>query len=333
MALAREFSIADTKVPPGVCKDIKIKITELYTATPLFIPVTVINGRQEGVSLFVMATLHGDELNGIEIVRHIRNTTPAYALKGRLILVGIANPISFINQTRDLPDGRDLNRAFPGSKKGSMASQIAYALFETIVSKSDYGIDIHSATRGRSNLPHIRADMRIPGAARIAKAFGTKVIFDLPGETRMLRKVACDRGIPTIAYEAGEPMKFESDVVQDGIKGIRNVMKELGMIAGEKLMPRYQLVVKEHKWIRAERGGILVLKVKPGDVVNKGDPIAFNLKPFGVEQNTLRAPFSGLVVGVTTVPMVIPGSAVAHILKVDQDIERFKEITRRIKLR
>jgi hypothetical protein len=110
-------------------------------------------------------------------------------------------------------------------------------------------------------------------------------------------------------------------------------MKELGMIAGEKLMPRYQLVVKEHKWIRAERGGILVLKVKPGDVVNKGDPIAFNLKPFGVEQNTLRAPFSGLVVGVTTVPMVIPGSAVAHILKVDQDIERFKEITRRIKLR
>ena len=328
------FELGSILVKPGESKDIKIKVTELYISTPIFMPVTVINGRYTGPTIFVTAAIHGDELNGVEIIRQIRAYVDPQELSGRLILVPIANPISFISQARDLPDNRDLNRAFPGSKNGSMASILANTIFGKIVKRSNYGIDLHTAPPGRTNLPHIRADMSISGVRYIAKAFGSEIIFDMPGERTMLRYQACKAGIPTIVYEAGEPLRFQEYAIKKGVEGIKNILTGLDMVEDGKsrLTCLVSLVVTDHKWIRAEHGGILILKVKPGDIVKKGAEIAVNTKPFGTEVNSLFAPFTGLVVGTTTLPMAIPGSAICHIVKLDKKLGDMKRISRVFKI-
>ena len=235
-------------------------------------------------------------------------------VKGTLILVMISNPIAFLNMSRDLPDGRDLNRYFPGRDRGSMASSIADAIFTKIVRVSDYGIDLHTAAAGRTNLPHVRADLSKPVLRRMAEAFGCEIVFDMPGEEGMLRRAASQAGVPTIVYEAGEPLKFQKSLIRRGVQGICNVLADLGMHSFERMTPEFQVTVEDHRWIRAGRGGILNLEVKPGDIIEKGGTIALNTRPFGTGVRRIRAPYSGLVVGVTTVPMVIPGSAVCHLV-------------------
>lgn len=310
----KAFEIAGMKVPAGTRKDLQIRISEFYTATPVFIPVTVVHGRRPGPALFVAAAVHGNEINGIEMVRQIRTLVDARRLRGTLILVLIANPISFLTMSRDLPDGRDLNRYFPGRERGSMASLIADAIFSKIVRRADFGIDLHTAAAGRTNLPHVRADLRSPVLRSLATAFGCEVLFDMPGEEGMLRRAASQAGVPTIVYEAGEPLKFQKPLIRRGVEGICNVMADLRMYDVDRVPPRFQIVVEDHRWIRASRGGILNLQVKPGDIIAKGGVVGVSTRPFGTEERTIRAPYAGLVVGCTTIPMVIPGSAVCHLV-------------------
>jgi predicted deacylase len=310
----KPFEIAGMTVAPGRRKDLKVRISEFTTAMPVFIPVTVIHGSRPGPTLYVTAAVHGNELNGIEMVRHLRAEVDARQLRGTIILVLIANPIAFTALSRDLPDGRDLNRFFPGRDRGSMASHIADAIFTKIVRICDYGIDLHTAAAGRTNLPHVRADMSSPVLRRLACAFGCEVIFDMPGEEGMLRRAATRAGIPTLVYEAGEPLKFQKKLIRRGVEGIRNLLADLKMVECERSSPLFQIVVDDHRWVRAEEGGILNLLVQPGDILEKGDTIAVNTKPFGTELSRLRAPRSGLVVGCITMPMVFPGSAVCHLV-------------------
>ena len=310
----KAFEIAGMKVPVGHRKDLKIRISEFYTATPVFIPVTVIHGRRPGPTLFVAAAVHGNEINGVEITRQLRLFVDPAQLRGTLILLVIANPIAFLTMSRDLPDGRDLNRYFPGRERGSMASLIADAIFTKVVRLADFGIDLHTAAAGRTNLPHVRADLRSPVLRRMASAFGSEVIFDMPGEEGMLRRAASKAGVPTIVYEAGEPLKFQKPLIRRGLEGVCNLMADLRMYEVERVPARFQIIVEDHRWIRATRGGILNLMVKPGDIIAKNGVIAVNTKPFGTEVRQMRAPYAGLVVGCTTVPMVIPGSAVCHLV-------------------
>ena len=310
----KPFEIAGMKVPAGRRKDLKIRISEFYTATPVFIPVTVAHGRRPGPTLYVAAAVHGDEINGVEMVRQVRALLDPERLRGTVILVLIANPISFLTMSRDLPDGRDLNRYFPGREHGSMASLIADAIFTKIVRRADFGIDLHTAAAGRTNLPHVRADLRSPVLRRMASAFGCEVIFDMPGDEGMLRRAASQAGVPTIVYEAGAPLKFQRPLIRRGVEGICNVMADLRMYEVDRVPARFQIIVEDHRWIRASRGGILNLMVKPGDIIAKNSVIAVNTKPFGTEVRRIRAPYTGLVVGCTTVPMVIPGSAVCHMI-------------------
>jgi hypothetical protein len=326
------FEIAGMKISPGARKDIHIKISEMYTATPVFIPVTVVHGAHSGPTLFVTAAIHGDEINGVEVVRRIRMDVDPAQLRGTILLVMVANPIAFLNMSRELPDGRDLNRFFPGRRAGSMASYIAGHIFEKVVRRADYGIDLHTAARGRTNLPHVRADMKIQGVRRLAHAFGSEIIFDLEGEKGMLRCAATRAGIPTIVFEAGEPLKFQRGLIQRGIDGVKNSIAELGMYSFPRVSPLFQIVVEDHRWIRAEKGGIMIMNVQPGDIIEKGDEIAMNTKPFGTEVNRLKAPYTGLVVGTTTVPMVIPGSAVCHLVKLDHKAPTLKKLLRKHRL-
>lgn len=328
----KTFEIAGMKVRPGHRKDLKIRISEFYTATPVFIPVTVLHGTEPGPVLYVTAAIHGDEINGIEIVRQMRTAIDPKKLRGTVILVLIANPIAFLTMTRDLPDGRDLNRFFPGRDRGSMASHIADAIFTKIVKISDYGVDLHTAAATRTNLPHVRADMKSPVLRRLAAAFGSEVVFDMPGEEGMLRRAATQAGIPTVVFEAGEPLKFQKNIIRQGVTGLRNLLADLKMVAFERTSPAFQIVVTDYRWIRAEKGGILNLHVKPGDIIEKGDTIAVNTKPFGTEVSRLEAPYTGLVVGCTTLPMVIPGQAVCHLVALDSKYKILKKLLRRQRL-
>jgi hypothetical protein len=313
----KAFEIAGMRVSPGRRKDVKIRISEFYTASPVFIPVTVIHGREPGPVVYITAAVHGNEINGVEMVRQLRTRVDPHRLRGTIILVLIANPISFLTMSRDLPDGRDLNRFFPGRERGSMASHIAGAIFQKVVKLADYGIDLHTAATGRTNLPHVRADMHRPVLRRFATAFGCEVVFDMPGEEGTLRRAATQAGVPTIVYEAGEPLKFQKNLIRRGVEGIQNVLADLRMCEFPRTSPSFQLVVSDHRWIRAERGGILMLNVRPGDIVEKGADIAVNTKPFGTELHRMKAPYTGLVIGCTTLPMVIPGSAVCHLVPLE----------------
>jgi hypothetical protein len=308
------LEIAGMKVRRGSRKDMKIRVSEFYTATPVFIPVTVIHGAQSGPVLYLTAAVHGNEINGVEMVRQLRAETDPRKLRGTLILVLIANPISFMAMTRDLPDGRDLNRFFPGRERGSMASQIAEALFTKVVKLSDYGLDLHTASSGRTNLPHVRADLRSSVLRRLAVAFGCEVLFDMPGDEGMLRRAATAAGVPTLVYEAGEPLKFQRKLIRRGLEGVRNLLVDLRMLDGDRSSPAFQVVVTDHRWLRAEKGGILNVQVQPGDIIEKGATVAVISKPFGTEIGKIRAPYGGLVVGVTTVPMALPGTAVCHLV-------------------
>ena len=325
----KAFRIAGMTVGVGRRKDVKIRISEFYTSTPVFIPVTVLHGTRPGPVVFLTAAVHGDEINGVEMLRQVRTSVDPRRLRGTLILVVIANPIAFMTMTRDLPDGRDLNRFFPGRGEGSMASLIADAIFTKIVRLCDYGIDLHTAAAGRTNLPHVRADMRKPALRRLASAFGSEIVFDLAGEKGTLRGAATAQGVPTIGFEAGEPLKFQAAMIRRGVEGVRNVLAELKMADLERVSPPFQVVVSDHRWIRARKGGILDLRVKPGDIVEKGQLIAVNTKPFGTEVNRLIVPRAGLIVGCTTVPMVIPGQAVCHLVGLHSRYRALKRILER----
>ncbi len=323
------FDMGSQKIMAGERRDMKLKISEMYTATPVYIPLSVVHGARPGARLFVTAAVHGNELNGVEMVRQMRADVDPMQLRGTLLLVFIANPIAFMMQSRDLPDGRDLNRVFPGTEKGSMAAQIAEELFEKVVLRADYGIDLHTAASGRTNLPHVRADMRLPSVRRVAHAFGCEIVFDMPGEKGMLRYAASRAGVPTIVYEAGEPLKFQKELIRQGVAGIKNVMADLGMYEFPRSSPPFQFMVEDHHWVRADKGGIFIHNVKPGDIVRKGEVIGVTTKPFGTEAAPLKAPYTGLVVGCSTIPMVIPGSAVVHLVKMGKKHKAFRKLLRR----
>jgi len=294
-----------------------MKISELYTATPVFIQFTCINGRRPGPAVFVTAAIHGDEFNGIESIRQLSNMIDPSKLSGTVVLVPIANPVGFIIQSRLLPDGRDLNRSFPGRRSGSMASQIAYELFNKVIAKCDYGIDLHTAGHGRTNLPHVRADLGKQNVRNLAFNFGSEIIIDTSAQKGTLRSTATKRGIPTIVFESGQPMKFEKVCIEKGIAGIKNVLSNLKMYSFQRTSPKYQVVIKDHKWVRSRHGGILILNVKSGDLVKKGQIIGYTTKPFGNRVHNITAPFIGLVISTTTIPTTIPGGAICHISKLD----------------
>ncbi|MBI4566592.1 MAG: succinylglutamate desuccinylase/aspartoacylase family protein [Planctomycetes bacterium] len=327
--VAHPFELGGIRVVPGERCDIRVKISEMYTALPVHVPLTIVHGARPGARLFVTAAVHGDEINGVEMIRRIRADIDPKQLRGTILLVAIANPIAFMNQMRELPDGRDLNRCFPGRELGSMASHIAASLFEKIIKRADFGVDLHTAASGRANLPHVRADMRYPQCRRLAAAFGCEVVFDLPAEKGTLRHAATRVGIPTIVYEAGEPLRFQENVIRQGVRGIKNLLSELGMADHPRVAPPFQIVVEDHKWIRAARGGILMMKVEPGRIVRKGEEIATNTKPFGTEMRRLKAPYTGLVVGVTTRPIVLPGSAACHLVRLGRHSKRVAMMIRR----
>jgi predicted deacylase len=324
---AAAFSISGIKVKPGETREIYLKVSESYLSGGIQIPITVIRGREEGPAAFVFAAIHGDEINGSDIVRRLIFDVNHEKLRGTLIAVPVVNIPGFLVQSRYLPYHRDLNRFFPGKPKGNNAERIAARLFKEIVLKCDFGIDLHTASSGRLNLPHVRGDMRDAGVKKLARAFGSTVMVDQTGLRGSMRRAATDAGVPTILFEAGETGRFSAKVSQEGLAGVLNVLREMGMLPdapkpGKKDRPAFQVIVKASDWVRAEKGGILDLAVGPGDLIYEGDRIGSVLNPFGKTVTQIRSPFTGIVIGVTTAPLMVPGTGIVHVARLKKTLSR-----------
>ena len=325
-----EFSISGIKVQPGETREIYLKVSESYLAGGIQIPITIIRGRKSGPTAFVIGAIHGNEINGADIVRRLIFDIDHEKLSGTLIAIPVVNIQGFLAQSRYLPYHRDLNRFFPGKRKGNNAERIAFRLFAEVISKCDFGIDLHTAAEGRLNLPHVRGDMSHPRVRNHARAFGTPVLIDQPGTRGSLRREATDSGVPTILFEAGESGRFSHKISIGGFKGVLNVLADMGMWPDHTLKrPSFQVIVKSSSWIRAEKGGILDLDVKPGDLIYEGDIVGSILNPFGKTVVRIRAPWTGIVIGVTTAPLCVPGTGVAHIAKLKKTLGMVERAVRR----
>ncbi len=302
-----------SRIEPGRNASVLMTVGESYLSVNITIPLHIWRGKDPGPTVLVTAAVHGDEINGTGAIRHIIREHPYELTAGTLVLVPVINIMGFERHSRYLPDRRDLNRCFPGSKNGSLASRLANAFFEGVVKRCDYCIDLHTAALRRTNFPNVRADMSDPRLAEFARAFGAELIVDGKGPKGSLRMSACKNGCATLILEAGEVWKVENAVVEYAHRGISNCLKHLGMIPGQPEEPPYRIETDASSWVRATHGGFLQFHVAPGEIVDKDQPIATNTDLLGDEQHVIRAPRDGIILGMTTLPSVAPGDPVCHL--------------------
>ncbi|HXH60899.1 MAG TPA: succinylglutamate desuccinylase/aspartoacylase family protein [Fimbriimonadaceae bacterium] len=307
------FQIGDETVAPGEVKNVSLDVAQTYTGQPVSIRAQVWNSKAPGPTVLVSGAIHGDEINGSGIVREIIRNKPHRLSKGTLVLVPVVNVLGFEQHNRYMPDRRDLNRFFPGKLDGSLTSRFAHAFFDEIVRRCDFVIDLHSAAWTRTNFPNVRADLSAPKVAAFAHSLGCEILVDDKGPKGSLRQEAVRAGVPTVLLEAGEVNKVEPRVVEFGLRLITNGLIGLGMIERKPYAPIYQAVIRRNSWIRAHSGGLLDFHVAPGDVVEKGEPVATNMTLLGEEQSVVNAPYGGIVLGMTTLPAVMPGDPIIHL--------------------
>ena len=286
-------------------------------------PVTVVRGTKPGPKLFICAAQHGDEINGVEMIRRLLKSKRIENIKGTLIAVPIVNVFGFIHSSRYLPDRRDLNRSYPGSKKGSLASRLAHLFIEEVASNATHGIDIHTAAVHRYNLPQIRANLENEETLAMARAFGTPVILHSRQRNNSLRETLAEMDKPIIVYEAGEALRFNESVIKYGVKGIIRVMRHLGMLRRTKSNIPEPVQTEKTRWVRAKQSGLMHLRVKAGVRVKRHQVIATITDPLGNTSVDLKSPFDGVIIGHTNLPLVNAGDAAIHVakVKVSQEIE------------
>lgn len=330
-----ELRIAGVNVELGQKKRIEIPVAKLYDHTAMHIAVQVIRGKVDGPTMFVSAAIHGDELIGVEIAKRLLEKKQIYKLKGTLIVIPVVNPFGYNTNSRYLPDRRDLNRSFPGSAEGSMASRIAHTFLNEVVYKCQYGIDIHSAAIHRENYPQMRLDFDDPEELKLAQVFGAPVILNSPLRAGTLRQSAQAKGIKTLLFETGEALRVDDHAANLAVHGIINVMEEVGMLSRDidAFHPKTMMVAKTSFWMRAPISGSLRSLKKLGAFVQPGDVLGVITDPFGEEKTNVTASKAGIIIGGVTMPLVNRGNALFHIATLedmqvvdDQDIIFDKDI-------
>ncbi|BFT31532.1 succinylglutamate desuccinylase/aspartoacylase family protein [Alteromonas sp. D210916BOD_24] len=283
------------------------------------IPIYVKRGKRPGPTMFVSAAIHGDELNGIEIVGRLIRSKAITSIKGTLIAVPMVNVYGVLNQSRYLPDRRDLNRSFPGNKKGSLAGRLANLFLKEVVSKCDVGIDLHTGAIHRSNLPQIRADLDNEEVLEMAKAFGVPVLLNAELRDGSLREAAKENGVKILLYEAGQALRYDELSIRAGVKGIINTMRHLGMLSKSRSKPSRkaheikQFIARQSGWVRASDSGFVTHLAQLGDHVAVGDKLAVIADPFGNHLNYILSPAEGVIIGKQNIPLTQEGEAVYHI--------------------
>jgi predicted deacylase len=337
----QSFTIGGAVINRGERKRVSLNVARLYDFTEVGIPVEVIRGKKNGPVLFVCSTIHGDEINGIEIVRRLLKHSSLRKLRGTLIAVPIMNVYGFNTRSRYLPDGRDLNRSFPGSHKGSLAAQIADILMKEIISKATHGIDLHTGSGHRVNLPHVRASIDNPETKLLARAFKTPVIINSSLRDGSLREAAYDHGVKMLVFEGGGALRFDEKIIKAGLHGILSVMRQTGMIqsVSHKTLskPKEVFIAHSSHWVRASSSGTMVQKKKTGESVKKGEILGVISDPFGDHNFPVKAERDGIIIGLTMLPLVNSGDALFHIAtfenvgEVEEQVDRYDAVLEPIK--
>ncbi len=314
------LAIGGEVIPRSKRVRLELPVSRLPTGTMMSLPVTVISGKRPGPRLWLSAAIHGDELNGVDIIRRVVKALKPHRLTGSVIAVPVVNIFGLLEQSRYLPDRRDLNRSFPGSARGSLASRLAALFMREVVSQCTHGIDLHTAAIHRTNLPQVRADLENPAAYRFAQAFGAPVMLHASHRDGSLRQAAAKRNIPILVYEAGEALRFDADAIQTGVEGIYRVMDYLGMYPPpESVASIDTLEAWESRWVRASRGGIWHRSASLGDVVKKRQPLGFITDTFGDKPVQVRSSLAGVVIGHGQNPLVNQGDALVHVARCQPD--------------
>lgn len=318
--MSRPSIVVDgVRVAPGQRRTVDVPAALLYTHAPVSLPVHVVHGRRDGPVLLVSAAIHGDEINGVEVIRRLLQLPALGRLRGTLLAVPIVNVFGFTARSRYLPDRRDLNRAFPGSERGSLASRLAYIFRTQVLDHATHVIDLHTAAIHRDNLPQIRANLEEPACEAMAQAFGTPVIVNTPLIEGSLRQVCNDAGKPVITYEAGEALRFDEASIKAGVRGVIRVLRHLGMIPASRTRAARErsYAANNSVWVRAEQDGIFRAIVPLGAHVREGEALGFISDPFGEKEMIVEAATAGIVIGRNNLPLVHEGEALFHLARFD----------------
>lgn len=311
------FEIGPIRVRPGQVKSVSLPITRLVTGADVDLPVRVVHGREDGPTVWVDAAIHGDEAVGVEVVRQVLADLDPKTMRGTLIAVPIVNVLGFMTGDRYLPDRRDLNRSFPGSARGSLASRIAHLMMTEVVAKCEVGIDLHTGSDRRTNLPQIRADLDDPRTRELAEAFAAPVMLHARIRDGSLRAAAREAGATVLLYEAGEAWRMDGWAIEAGVRGVRRVLAALGMTDPlDEEPPTPSQASFKSSWVRARGTGMLHLEVELGEHVSEGQRLGGLFDSFGKRVRLVHAERSGVVIGRTEAPVVNSGDAVVHVAEV-----------------
>lgn len=324
MKRGRSFELADHVVAPGTRTRIEIPIARRITGAEVSLPLQVVHGAEEGPRLFVCAAIHGDEINGVEIIRRVLRTRGLRRMRGTLIAVPVVNLFGFVGLSRYLPDRRDLNRAFPGSPTGSLAARLAHTFLTEVVDRSTHGIDLHTGAIHRANLPQVRACLDHAETRELALAFGVPVVLNANVRDGSLRQAVTERALPMLLYEGGEALRFDEGAIRAGAHGVLSAMRHLGMLpsrpgsSGRRARAEPFIASSSH-WVRAPQAGILRARVRLGTAVEKETRLGVVADPLGEGDVALRATRPGIVIGRSEIPLVNEGDAVFHVASFEDD--------------
>lgn len=311
--MPKDIIINKQHIAPGENKEVTLNIYRLPTRTVMEIPVHVFRAKEDGPVVLISAGLHGDEINGIEILRSLlREKHFSQLKKGTVLAMPIINIISFLNSSRDLPDGKDLNRCFPGSVSGSLGSRIAYDLMNQVIPQIDLGIDFHTGGAKINNFPQVRCSFDEERNLELGKMFGAPFIINSGLRDKSLRAEAAKLGKPILVYEAGESLRFNSLAISEGMNGCLRLLKSLGMLDVD-VETNNTRVLKDSKWIRATMSGLFRIRKKYGAPVKKDEVVGWISDPFGEMEIELLAPSAGYIIGINNSPVINEGDALIHI--------------------
>ena len=312
--MAREsFAIGSVRVRAGSTREVELPITRLVTGGDVSLPVRVVHGREPGPTVWVSAAIHGDEVVGVEVIRRVLTTLSPKEFCGTLVAVPVVNVLGFMAGDRYLPDRRDLNRSFPGSARGSLASRIAHLFMTEVVAKCEVGIDLHTAADRRVTLPQVRADLDDRRTRELAEAFAAPVMLHARLRDGSLRQAARDVGAKVLLYEAGEARRFDEAAIVPGVAGIHRVLAALGMVEDSEGPVEPSVETRSSGWVRARSTGILHLETDLGARVEAGQRIGGLSDTFGRRVRLVHADRDGIVIGLTRAPIVNAGDALVHI--------------------
>lgn len=317
--------IGGTRIAAGERKQLSINVARLYDFTEMTIPVEVVRGKADGPCLFVCAATHGDEINGVEIVKRLLKHKALRSLKGTLIAVPIVNVFGYNNKSRYLPDRRDLNRHFPGAESGSLAGQLAHTIVTQLLGHATHAVDLHTGAIHRTNLAQIRANLDDPETNRLAHAFNVPVMINSNLRDGSLREAAAKLGIPILLFEGGEALRHDERIIKSGLNGLLTLMNEISMIEhkGRLADDNKLFIALSSAWVRAPQSGSLRQMKHVGNRVKKGEVLGVISDPFGDNKANVLASRTGIIIGATTIPLLNKGDAAFHIASFDnsKDVE------------